>query len=174
MLGVFVAVFVVVVFVFVFVVVVVFPGVVRVSVCAAAALGPLFSLLVSHRALLVSVSTPVAPRVLTTSFFCHQTLLFCFGFWFFFPSLIFYASVLLLCFVVVVVVVFARVLVFLRLMKDSEHCCSCFGEAGLCFLRFFFFKLFFSSVSRCRQWSPHWFSVDSSRSFMNLSRDQTG
>jgi hypothetical protein len=29
-------------------------------------------------------------------------------------------------------------------------------------------------VSRCRQWSPHWFSVDSSRSFMNLSRDQTG
>ncbi len=112
MLGVFVAVFVVVVFVFVSVfVVVVFPGAVRVSVCAAAALGSLFSLLVSHRALLLSASTPVAPRVLTTSFFGHQTLLFCFGFWIFFSSLIFHASVLQLCFVVVVVVV-ARVLFF--------------------------------------------------------------
>ncbi len=138
MLGVFVVVFVVVVFVFVFVFVfVVFPGAVRVSVCAAA-LGPLFWLLVSHRALLVSASTPVAPPVLITSFFGHQTLLFCFGFWFFFPSLFFYASVSLLCFVVVVVV--ARVLFFLRLMKDSEHCFSCFGETGLCFLRFFFLK----------------------------------
>jgi hypothetical protein len=116
MLGVFVAVFVVVVFVFVSVsvfVVVVFPGAVRVSVCAAA-LGSLFSLLVSHRALLLSASTPVAPRVLTTSFFGHQTLVFCFGFWIFFSSLIFHASVLLLCFVVVVVVVVvvARVLFF--------------------------------------------------------------
>jgi hypothetical protein len=139
MLGVFVAVFVVVVFVFVFVVIVVFPGVVRVSVCAAA-LGPRFSLLVSHRALLVSISTPVAPRVLTTSFFGHQTLLFCFGFWFFFPSLFFYASVWLLCFVVIVV---ARVLVFLRLMKDSEHCCSCFFGSWTLFPELFFPQIIF-------------------------------